>query len=1351
VASVPAPDSAHAFLADGGEMGALIRARDWSATPLGPMRAWPQSLKTTVNIMLASPSPVSILWGPERIQLYNDAYIAIAAGRHPAALGRAAAENWGEAYEGFLGPVLDRVFAGETVEAEQHAVLLRTPCGGITERFFTGSFQPVRGEAGTIEGVFHPLVEVTSKVHADVALREREARLRGVLDGMDEGFGLLAPDFTILEYNVEALRMDGRPRELIVGRSHWEVYPGSEDSELGRLYKRATAERVPVSLEHCYAFAGGRALWLDMRAFPTPDGNLAVFWRDVTDRKEAEERLRASEVRQSFLLALGDRLRGLTDPAEVTLTAAEMLGRHLGVSRAGYGELDAHGEVIRVERDWAERVPSLAGEARLLDGFGAPIAAELRAGRTLRVDDSATDLRAQGLGVAAAWASIDLRAIVAVPLIKGGRFAAFLYLHEPQPRVWTDEEVSLAEEVAERTWDAVERARAEAALRASERELQQLADALPVLISYLDADRLYRFVNKAYETWFGRPRSQLLGQHAADVIGAEAFERVRPYLDRVFAGESVTFEQYLPYTERPGRHVHVEYVPRVDSGGRVEGAYALIQDVSAARKAEEDLRASEGRFRGVFDSELMGLTIFDAGSGETLAINDHFLKMTGHSRADFEEGRWDWRDFTLPEYLELDEAAIRQARERGCWEPYEKEYRRRDGTRFPVRISSAPLPGEPGRVVVSVQDISEGRKAEAELRRSEQRLQLAKQAAGVGVWDWDLVTNGITWSPEMYDLLGVDRNTPSDQLYAVWAASLDPDDRAEAEPLVQATAREGGSFSFDFRRTTATGEVRWIRSQAVAVGGLEGRPVRLTGVNLDVTAERRERERLRDAAQTLAAEVEERTRERDQIWDFSQDIISVWSVDGVLRQASPAWERILGFPASEAEGRCHAEFKHPDDVERGKHGFSELASGVTLAGYEDRYQHADGGYRWISWTAVPQGELVVAIGRDVTADKEREAELSAAQEALRQSQKMEAMGQLTGGVAHDFNNLLTPIVGSLDMLQRKGLGGEREQRMIAGAMQSAERAKTLVQRLLAFARRQPLQPIPVDIAQLVTGMGDLIESTTGPQIKVMVEAADELPPAKADPNQLEMALLNLAVNARDAMPDGGTLRISATAETVRAGHRTKIRPGAYVRVSVADTGSGMDEATLARAVEPFFSTKGIGRGTGLGLSMVHGLTSQLGGALTIQSRQGYGTNVELWLPVSATPVEPTRTADQPTLGAASRGVALVVDDEELVRMSTADMLSDLGYTVVEAGSAEEAMSLVDRGGRFDLIVTDHLMPGMTGTDLARAIRSSRPTLPVLLVSGYAEHEGIDSDLPRLTKPFRKDELAASLGQIATRP
>jgi PAS domain S-box-containing protein len=516
----------------------------------------------------------------------------------------------------------------------------------------------------------------------------------------------------------------------------------------------------------------------------------------------------------------------------------------------------------------------------------------------------------------------------------------------------------------------------------------------------------------------------------------------------------------------------------------------------------------------------------------------------------------------------------------------------------------------------------------------------------------------------------------------------------------------------------------------------------------DRTAEHEAEAAVRRLNETLETRVAETSAELDRAWRLSQDIFGVADTRGYFFRTNPAWEKVLGWTEEEIASTPFLELVHPDDLEKTREALAGLEAGKSALRFENRYRHKDGGYRHLSWSAVPEHGHYYCVARDITEQTEQAAILQSVQDALRQSQKMEAMGQLTGGVAHDFNNLLTPIVGALDLLQRRQLGGEREQRLISGAVQSAERAKTLVQRLLAFARRQPLQAVAVDIGALVRDMADLVASTTGPQIKVVVEAPDDLPAASADPNQLEMALLNLAVNARDAMPEGGTLRISARADQVGAGAGAPrgLRGGDYIRISVADTGAGMSPETAARAIEPFFSTKGIGKGTGLGLSMVHGLASQLGGALTIQSRVGMGTNVELWLPRSAAAIvsRPTATG-APELNAV--GTVLLVDDEELVRLSTADMLTDLGYAVVDVASAEDALQLLHQGQTFTLLVTDHLMPGMSGADLAHEVSIIRPGMPVLLVSGYADNEGVEADLPRLTKPFRKDELAASLAEL----
>lgn len=638
-------------------------------------------------------------------------------------------------------------------------------------------------------------------------------------------------------------------------------------------------------------------------------------------------------------------------------------------------------------------------------------------------------------------------------------------------------------------------------------------------------------------------------------------------------------------------------------------------------------------------------------------------------------------------------------------------------------------------------------RAEDALHVSEESLRLAVEAAEIGTWDLDLITDTLTWSDRTKAAFGI---SPTASCTMVdFYSGLHPDD-LETTSAAFATAldpSQRATYDVEYRTIgKEDGFVRWVAAKGVGLFDDQGRCFRALGTAIDITARRRVEEELRRLNETLEQRVVERTAERDRMWDTSPDLMLAIDFKGIFRRVNPAWTTVLGYAFEELIDHHVNEFVIPDDHRITIEAYELAAKGGRPA-MENRYCHKDGSIRWISWVAAPAGNMAYATGRDITAEKVREAELEAAQDQLRQSQKMEAMGSLTGGVAHDFNNLLTPIVGALDMLQRKGLGGEREQRLIAGAIQSADRAKTLVQRLLAFARRQPLQATGVDLTPLVRGMADLVSSTTGPQIRVVVETAEGLPPAQADPNQLEMAILNLAVNARDAMPEGGVLRISTDAETVGRQHRTNLAPGRYLLLSVADTGSGMDESTLKQAIEPFFSTKGIGKGTGLGLSMVHGLASQLGGALTIRSTPGLGTNVELWLPQSAEPlVAPERVTDFAPFAKGS-GTALLVDDEDIVRLSTADMLIELGYKVVEAASAEEALKLVDRGLRPDVLVTDHLMPGMSGMELARTMRNSRSSLKVLIVSGYAEAEGIAPDLARLTKPFRNADLAACLAAL----
>ena len=640
--------------------------------------------------------------------------------------------------------------------------------------------------------------------------------------------------------------------------------------------------------------------------------------------------------------------------------------------------------------------------------------------------------------------------------------------------------------------------------------------------------------------------------------------------------------------------------------------------------------------------------------------------------------------------------------------------------------------------------------AEARLRDSEERYRTLFEAVDVGFCVIEMKFESGRAVDYRFEEVNpaFERQTGLADARGRWMRELAPDHEQHWFDIYGAVATTGEAIRFENGAATLA---RWFDVHAFRVGDPGARRVAL--LFNDISARKAAEDALRDLNETLEAQVAERTAELR----FSRDIIEAttspicafdhdYRLIAFNRAHNDEFRRVNGFDTR--LGDVFPDLFIPEQREIMRALMARALAGESFTATEAFGRPEFGQPSWeIRYTPIRDaaGRIIGAfhLAEDISDRLRAEAELAVAQEALRQSQKMEAMGSLTGGVAHDFNNLLTPIIGSLDMLQRKGVGGEREQRMIGGALQSAERAKTLVQRLLAFARRQPLQPCAVDVGALIGGMAELIASTSGPQTRVVVEVEHDLPAALADENQLEMAILNLSVNARDAMPEGGRLSISARPGEVATDHPAGLAPGRYIRLSVADTGVGMDAETLRRAVEPFYSTKGIGKGTGLGLSMVHGLAAQLGGALTIDSRVGLGTSIELWLPATTMSQDHAARPDETVLTPGA-GRALVVDDEDVVRASTADMLADLGYQIVEADSAEQALRLIDAGMIPDLLVTDHLMPGRSGTDLAREVIARFPAMRTLIVSGYAEAEGVDPDLPRLIKPFRQADLAASL-------
>ena len=563
--------------------------------------------------------------------------------------------------------------------------------------------------------------------------------------------------------------------------------------------------------------------------------------------------------------------------------------------------------------------------------------------------------------------------------------------------------------------------------------------------------------------------------------------------------------------------------------------------------------------------------------------------------------------------------------------------------------------------------------------------------------------------------------------------------------------------------------------------GLDGRrrhmethaaPIVLAGgtgqlaITRDVTLRLETEQALHQLNLSLQAKVGERTRELERALarlgetERSFELLVEGVTDYALFMLDPtgkivSWnagaKRIKGYEASEIIGRHFSVFYTPEDIAAGI-----PARGLRTAEREGRFEtegwrvRKDGSRFWanaIIDAIRDKGELIgfAKITRDIT-------ERRATEERLRHAQKMEAVGQFTGGAAHDFNNLLMAILGSLDLLRKRMPDDRNMLALLDNAVQGARRGTLLTQRMLAFARRQELRREAVDLGRLVTGMKDFLAHSMGVAIDVEIRVPRRLPRVRSDATQLETALQNLALNARDAMAGRGTITIAAREASLDADNPLSLPAGQYICLSVADTGHGMDAATLARATEPFFTTKGVGKGTGLGLSMVDGLAAQSGGRLAIHSEVGVGTRIELWLPLATDDIAPARDAAAQNGSAlrpsAQPRVVLAVDDDELVLMNVTAMLEDLGHRVIDAGSGAKALEVIDAGTPVDLVISDQAMPGMTGVELVKAIRERRPDLPVILATGFAElPPGADASVRRLAKPFTQRELADAVDSV----
>lgn len=647
-------------------------------------------------------------------------------------------------------------------------------------------------------------------------------------------------------------------------------------------------------------------------------------------------------------------------------------------------------------------------------------------------------------------------------------------------------------------------------------------------------------------------------------------------------------------------------------------------------------------------------------------------------------------------------------------------------------------------------------------RENSERMHLALSAGAIiGTWVWDIGREEFSLDEELANAFGLDTSIgPAAPRIARIIDAVHPDDKPALLAAVESALHTRSGYICQYRVKNVEGLYYWVEANGRVESDVSGRACRFSGVLININARRAvENERDRIAAElrtlnlTLEQRISERTAERDLMWETSPDLLLIIDFEGYFCRVNPAWKKLLGYCPQELVGHHVNEFVVRYDHAKTVEAYEAAATG-TATSVENCYRHKDGSLRWFSWVAAPAGDLTYATGRDVTIEKERAATLLETQEALRQSQKMEAVGQLTGGLAHDFNNLLASISGALQVLKVKLQRGQYIglERYVDIGESSVRRAASLTQRLLAFSRRQTLDPKPTDVRRLVAGMDELLRRSLGPIVEMTVISEDDLWLTKVDPPQLENALLNLYINARDAMmPGGGRLTLTMSNEWLtECREEYDVPAGEYVLLRISDTGTGMPPEVLTRIFDPFYTTKPIGEGTGLGLSMVYGFVRQSEGQVTVTSVAGVGTTMCLYLPRYSGTMPAAEHVGAQRVESAQGENVLVIDDETALREIVEEVLRDAGYRVFTAQDGSTGLRILDSNTPIDLLVTDVGLPGgLNGRQVADTARASRNGLKVLFITGYADaavvgNGRLDEGMEVMTKPF---DLSALVGKV----
>jgi PAS domain S-box-containing protein len=868
----------------------------------------------------------------------------------------------------------------------------------------------------------------------------------------------------------------------------------------------------------------------------------------------------------------------------------------------------------------------------------------------------------------------------------------------------------------------------------------------PVPIVLLWGEDGIMIYNDAYSVFAGRRHPRLLGSKVR-----EGWAEIADFNDNVMkvglAGQTLSYEDQELTLLRHGVPeqvwMNLNYSPVMDESGKPGGVIAIVVETTAKVNTERALRTSEAQFRS-FAQAVPNHVWTASPDGALDWFNERVYEYSGAAHGTLDGARW--ASIVHPEDVAL--AASRWSQATATGAVYETEFRirRADGSYRWHLVRSVPIKGEDGAILRWVgtnTDIDERRAAADALAHLNATLaeQVAQRTA-----DRDRM-----WRLSTDFMLVADYQANVTAVNPAWTATfgwldtdldgrnfmslVHPDDVAATLAEVGRLAEGQTTLRFENRYRAKDGDYRLISWTAVPEAG------HIHAVGRDITEERKA------------------ARERDRSWEISPVLKVVVDRAGIVLTINPSWTRILGFTQQEVVGRPVTDFMAPEDARLSDERRARLIAGEVLSEYEAVFLDKDGAPHRLRWKTVYESDAIYAFGRDITAEHAAAEALKQTEEALRQSQKMEAVGQLTGGIAHDFNNLLTGITGSLELLAARiaqGRVGEAD-RYLTAAQGAARRAASLTHRLLAFSRRQTLDPKPTDVNRLIAGMTELVRRTVGPSIEIENVAAVGLWSTLVDQGQLENALLNLCINARDAMPNGGRITIETANRWMdrAATESHDLPPGQYISLCVSDTGVGMTPDVVARAFDPFFTTKPLGQGTGLGLSMIYGFARQSGGHVRIYSEPGHGTAVRLYLPRhygdAAMPDEAPQRAG--ALRAHDGETVLVVDDEPSIRMLVAETLEDLGYNAIEAADGPSGLRVLQSDARVDLLVTDVGLPGsMNGRQMADAGRLKRPNLNVLFITGFAENAVLGSNhlepgMHILTKPFAMETLASRIKQL----